>query len=695
MNQREATNNSSDERSELVKWFSDLGKDSENLVGEKGANLSEIYNLKLPITPGFIVTTKAYDYFLENSPGLNNKIKGLLEKINYEDPILLNDIAEVIRNGIMEAHMPQILEEEILDAYDSLGAGDLSDIYGSALDILQNAQEPIFVAVRSSAPAGNNPKEGLVVQQDSFLNVKGESELITHIKKCFASLFTPNEIYARYKKGLKDSPIKLAVIVQKMVDSNKSGVIFSKNPNNLDENMIIQAIWGLGEGASSKIITPDEYVLNKNLEIIDIKVAKKEIAITRDSSGSRITIPLREEKSKQQVLTKRELTRLAKLSLEIEEHYKRPQCIEFAIEGEDIYLVQTREMKTNHSNKEIKIEEDIKREIKEPVEPEKIQEIKPVATKTKTKVKLIINSPSFVDRAIHTGIKSAGIIKIEDIILESGKHPKYYLTKNAVKEYEDIIFKELNKIAEHFNELWIRTSDIIGDEFPELEGTPNEKEANPRLGLHGIRFSLNNPEIFEAELNAFKRVSESGKEVGVIIPNLVQIDELQKVKEILDKINFKEVRIGVSIETPASVQLINQICDERINFISIDINSLTQNILSIDKRNKNVSYLYNELHPAILYQLSYIIRVAKKKGVKTSIILESEKKEELIPFLIKEGIDIICMKAEDTEKIVNCIKEVEENIIKGTDQEPRKYTPKENKSEETPVIKGIEKLHER
>jgi len=528
MNQREATNNSSDERSELVKWFSDLGKDSENLVGEKGANLSEIYNLKLPITPGFIVTTKAYDYFLENSPGLNNKIKGLLEKINYEDPILLNDIAEVIRNGIMEAHMPQILEEEILDAYDSLGAGDLSDIYGSALDILQNAQEPIFVAVRSSAPAGNNPKEGLVVQQDSFLNVKGESELITHIKKCFASLFTPNEIYARYKKGLKDSPIKLAVIVQKMVDSNKSGVIFSKNPNNLDENMIIQAIWGLGEGASSKIITPDEYVLNKNLEIIDIRVAKKEIAITRDSSGSRITIPLREEKSKQQVLTKRELTRLAKLSLEIEEHYKRPQCIEFAIEGEDIYLVQTREMKTNHSNKEIKIEEDIKREIKEPVEPEKIQEIKPVATKTKTKVKLIINSPSFVDRAIHTGIKSAGIIKIEDIILESGKHPKYYLTKNAVKEYEDIIFKELNKIAEHFNELWIRTSDIIGDEFPELEGTPNEKEANPRLGLHGIRFSLNNPEIFEAELNAFKRVSESGKEVGVIIPNLVQIDNYKK-----------------------------------------------------------------------------------------------------------------------------------------------------------------------
>jgi len=111
---------------------------------------------------------------LENSPGLNNKIKGLLEKINYEDPILLNDIAEVIRNGIMEAHMPQILEEEILDAYDSLGAGDLSDIYGSALDILQNAQEPIFVAVRSSAPSGNSSKEGLVVQQDSFLNVKGD-----------------------------------------------------------------------------------------------------------------------------------------------------------------------------------------------------------------------------------------------------------------------------------------------------------------------------------------------------------------------------------------------------------------------------------------------------------------------------------------------------------------------------------------
>ncbi len=695
MDQKEAANNSSDEKPELVKWFSELGKNSENLVGEKGANLSEIYNLKLPITPGFVVTTKAYDYFLENSPGLNNKIKGLLEKINYEDPVLLNDIAEVIINSIIEAHMPPILEEEILESYDSLGASDLSDIYGSALDILQNAQEPIFVAVRSSALTGNNSKEGLVVQQDSFLNIKGENELISHIKKCFASLFTPNEIYSRYKQGLKDSPIKLAVIVQKMVDSNKSGVIFSKNPNHPDENIIIQAIWGLGEGAASKIITPDEYTLNKNLEIVDIKVAKKEIAITRDSSGSKITIPLREEKSKQQVLTKKEITRLAKLSLEIEEHYKKPQCIEFAIEGEDIYLVQTREIKINHSNKENKIEEDVKREIKEHIGTEKIQEIKPVTTKTKTKVKIIINSPSFVDRAIQTGIKSAGIIRIEDIILESGKHQNYYLAKNAIKEYENIIFKEINKIAEHFNELWIRTSDIISDEFPELEGTPKEKEANPRLGLHGIRFSLNNPEILEAELNAFKRISELGKEVGIIIPNLIQIEEIRKVKEILNKINFKEVKIGISIETPASVQMINQICDEGINLISIEISNLTQNILSIDKRNKNVSYLYNELHPAILYQLSYLIRVAKKKGVKTSIILESEKKEELIPLLVKEGIDIICIKTEDIEKTMNYIKDAEEKIIKGTDQEPRKYTPKENKTEEIPTIKGIEKLHER
>ena len=697
MNKREAIDSSSNEKPELIKWFSELGKDSEILAGEKGANLSEIYKLKLPITPGFIVTTQAYEYFIENSPGLKEKIKGLLNKINYEDKILLNDIAEVIMRSIIEAPFPSIMEEEILDAYDSLGASDLSEIYGSALDILQNAQEPIFVAVRSSVPTGENHKEGLATQQDSFLNIKGESELILHVKKCFASLFTPNEIYSRYQKGLKDSPISLAVIIQKMVDSNKSGIIFTRNPNNEYDHIVIQAIWGLGEGAASKIITPDEYTLNKDLEILDIKIAEKEIAITRDSSGSKITVPLREEKSKQQVLTKKEILKLSKLAIQIEEHYKEAQCIEFAIEGEEIYLVQTRTIKKEEIKKEKEIKQEITIESREKKQ-EKIKdtsekEIKPTTSKTKTKIKLIIDSPNLAEKASQTGISSIGLTRIENIILESGKHPNYYLVNKNVKDYEDLIFRKVNEIAKNFQEIWIRTSDIKTNEFPELDCSPKQKETNPLLGLHGIRFGLKNPEILKAELNAIKKVSESGKKVGIILPNITSTEEIKKVKEILKKINFQNALIGVALETPAAVQMISDLCYEKINLILFDINNLTQHILAVDSENSDVKYLYDEMHPAILYQLSYVIRVCKRKGIESSIFGDIENKKEMVNFLIENEIESIAVDPNYASEITDYIKKIEETIVKGTDKEPRKYNPRESKGEEAPAIKGIEKIN--
>ena len=337
MIKKEGHKDSSDDKPALVKWFSELGKDSGSVAGGKGANLGEIYNLKVPVPPGFVVTAQAYDYFIENS-GLKDKIKSLLEGINYEDTQLLNDVTTKIRTYIIEAKMPNDMEEEIIEAYETLGASDLSSVHGSALDILHNAQEPIFVAVRSSATTEDLAEASFAGQQDSFLNVKGNEQLILHVKKCFASLFTSRATYYRNKQGFKDVKASLAVVVQKMVDSTKSGVIFSKDPNYKNDNIIMEAVWGLGEGIVSGTITPDKYVVNREtMEIIDIKISDKKIAMTRDSSGGKTTVQLREEKSKQQVLTKNEVMKLSELALQLEEHYKKPQDIEFAIEGEEVY----------------------------------------------------------------------------------------------------------------------------------------------------------------------------------------------------------------------------------------------------------------------------------------------------------------------------------------------------------------------
>ncbi len=695
MSKKEDNKNNPNNENCLIKWFSELNKDSVEIAGEKAANLAEIYNLKMPVTPGFVITSPAYDYFIENSE-LKNLIKGQLEKINYQDTNLLNDISEVIRNNIIEAKMPADLEEEIIEAYENLSASDLSEVHGSALDILHNAHEPIFVAVRSSAT-----RENLGEKQESFLNIKGMHKLIEYVKRCFASLFTPQAIISRNEKGLEYYPQGIAVIVQKMVDSGKSGIILSKNPNQKDENIIIKSIWGLGEGNSFQEINPDKYIINKDMEIIDIKVGEKEIAISRDSAGNKTAIKLREEKSKQQVLTRNEVIRLSQLSLQLEEHYKEPQEIEFAIEGNEVYLVQTKPLEVKEDEETIKkltkedtsIKEEKKKNLNEPIEDTKkieknqIKESKQI--NTKTKIKLIVDSPEYSE----TNIKSVGLTRIEGIISESGKHPNYFLENRNVQEYEEIIFNGINDIAKNFNEIWVRTSDIRSDEFPNLEGSPKEKEANPKMGLHGIRFSIKNVKILEAELNALKRIGETGKKVGIILPNVTLVEEVQKVKEIIKELNFNNIKLGIMIETPAAVQMISQLCDEKIDFIIFGINSLTENILTLDKENPETKELYNEMHPAVLYQISYVIRVCKRKNVESNIYLEDKINKEMIKFLIENGINSISVNSNYANEIANHVKELEEILIKGTDKEPRRYIPKENTEGEIIPIKGVEKLH--
>jgi len=785
-----------EEKIDLIKWFSELNKNSGKVAGGKGANLGEIYNLKIPVPPGFVVTAQAYDYFIKNS-GLKEKIQNLLNGIDYENTSQLNEATEKIRKLIIDSPLPKDLEEEIVDSYETLGTEDLSSVRGSALDILNNAHEPIFVAVRSSATTEDLAEASFAGQQDSFLNIKGKFDLLIHIKKCFASLFTSRATYYRNKKGFKHLEASLAVVVQKMVDSKKSGVIFSKDPNFRDDNIVMEAVWGLGEGIVSGKITPDKHVITQKMEIIDTKIANKKIAITRDSSGKKSIAKLKEEISNKQVLTKSEILKLSEIALKLEEHYKKPQDIEFAIEKEEIYIVQTRPITTLKNKQEPQSATEIKGEVileglaaspgiasgtvkiisdlkdlhkiqkgdvlvTEMTNPDMVvsmqksaaiitndggltahaaivsremgipavvgtgdateklkdgeivtvdgfsgkiykgktaenkkKEIEKVTTQTKTEIKVMVDLPSFAKRASETGIKKVGLTRIEGIIAESGKHPNYFLEKNQIKDYEEVIFKGISQIAEYFDEMWIRTSDIRSDEFSNLEGAPKEKEANPMLGFHGIRFSLKHPEIFKAELNALKRVKEKGKKIGILLPQVISIDEVKKTKEIIKELNFENLKLGIMIETPAAVQMINQLCEEGIDFISFGTNDLTQYMLAVDRGNEEVQDLYNEMHPAILYQLGYVIRVCKRKGVKTSICGQAGSKKEMVKFLVENGIDSISVNADVASEITSYVKEIEENQIRGTDKEPRKYNPDKNTSE-IPIIpiRGIEKLKE-
>jgi len=789
----------STQKIEFIKWFSELNKDSGKVAGGKGANLSEIYNIKIPVPPGFVVTAQAYDYFIKKA-GLKEKIKDLLEKINYQDTKQLEEVTKEIRELIVNSKFPTEMQEEILEAYETLDTREIDFKEGKALDILKSSSEPIFVAVRSSATAEDLAEASFAGQQDSFVNIKGKYELLKHIKKCFASLFTARATYYRNKKGFKNEQVSLAVIIQKMVDSDKSGVIFSKDPSYKNNNIIIEAVWGLGEGIVSGKITPDKYIVSLELEISDKKISDKKIAITRDSGGNKEIIKLREEKSKNQVLKDHEIKKLAEIAIGLEKHYKKPQDIEFAIEGDEIYIVQTRPITTIQktiqkielrgeviltglaaspgiASGKIKIIENLKdlqrinkgdilvtkmtnpdmvvtmqksvaivtdeggltahaaivsREMGIPAvvgtqeattklkEGEIItvdgftgkiykgkvaetmqKEVLPVNSETKTKMKVIVDLPSFAERASKSKIKHVGLTRIEGIIAESGKHPNYFLEQNKTQDYEEVIFKGIEKIAKYFDKLWIRTSDIRSDEFQNLEGAPQEKEANPMLGMHGIRFGIKNPEILKSELKALKRISDNGKEIGLLLPQVISVEEVKKVKELLKEINFLKAKVGIMIETPAAVQLIKELTEEGIDFISFGTNDLTQYILAVDRGNEQVQHLYNEMHPAILHQLEYVIRVCKRKNVETSICGQAGSKKEMVKFLVEKGIDSISVNADMAKEISDYILEVERQLIKDTDKEPRQYQPEEKEiikeepneqdNEEVPGIENIQK----
>ncbi|MBU0959057.1 MAG: phosphoenolpyruvate synthase [Nanoarchaeota archaeon] len=785
----------------FVKWFSELNKDSGSVAGGKGANLSEIFNLKIPVPPGFVVTEQAYKYFIKKAE-IDKKINELLAPIAYEDTKKLDDITKKIRDLILKSAMPKDMEEEIIESYEALGV-DKNDYQRSAAhDILRTGAEPVFVAVRSSATTEDLAEASFAGQQDSFVNVKGNQALITNIKKAFASLFTSRATYYRNKKGFKHEQASLAVVVQKMVDSDKSGVIFSKDPSYDKDTILMEAVFGLGEGIVSGRITPDTYRISKDIEILDKKISEKKIAITRDSGGNQEIVKLNEEKSKSQVLKDHEIKTLAELALKLEDHYKKPQDIEFAIENGEISIVQTRpittmEKRIGENVEELKGEviltglaaspgigvgkikivhtmEDLQKINKgdvlvtEMTNPDMVvtmqksaaivtdeggltshaaivsremgipavvgtqeatqklkegetitvdgftgkvykgkvsetvqKEILKVTSETKTKIKLIVDLPSAAKRASESGIKKVGLTRIEGIIAESGRHPEYFLKQNKMQEYEEIIFKGIKDIGQYFEEMWIRTSDIRSDEFHNLEGAPQEIEVNPMLGFHGIRYSLKNPEILKAEIRALKRVAETGKTIGLLLPQIISVEEVKEVKKYTKELGFNKAKIGVMVETPACVQIIKDICDEGIDFVSFGTNDLTQYMLAIDRGNEKVQYLYNEMHPAILYQIGFVIRVCKRNNVETSICGQSGSTKPMVKYLVERGINSISVNADKAKEIADYVAELEKNMVEGTDEEPRRYQPKkeeqpitavENEKQEEQIKKDIKEI---
>ncbi|MEM2743634.1 MAG: phosphoenolpyruvate synthase [Nitrososphaerota archaeon] len=324
-------------KEKLILWFEEVRKEDVPLVGGKNANLGEMINAGIPVPPGFAITAYAYKKFITET-GIAEKIYEIIKEkvVDPNNPEQYEQASKEIRKLIEATPMPKEIENEIRKAYKQL-----SKKVGAV---------EVSVAVRSSATAEDLPDASFAGQQETYLNVNGESEVLEKVQKCWSSLFTPRAIFYRTQKGFPHEKVLISVAVQKMVNSRSAGVMFTINPVTGDRNQIvIEGNWGLGESVVSGAVSPDDFIVDKNnFNIIEKRISTKAVEYIRDpKTGKTIHATIPTERQNAPCLSDEEIIYLAKLAKRIEEHYGRPQDIEWAIDKDgkfpdNIFIVQSR-----------------------------------------------------------------------------------------------------------------------------------------------------------------------------------------------------------------------------------------------------------------------------------------------------------------------------------------------------------------
>ncbi len=769
-----------------IAWFRDLSKGDTAKVGGKGANLSEMYNADIPIPPGFCITVDAYKQFLDET-GIDIEIYSILKNLNVEDTTALHEAAERIQEIILSEKMPAKIKNDIIQAYDNMNI-DI-DIFKSAnkdtLAMIKAGRDLPYVAVRSSATAEDQPEHSFAGQNETYLNIRGNENLVKAVQKCWASLFGARSIFYRVVNKLEHEKVFISVVVQKMVNATEAGVIFTANPatNNTDE-IVIEAGLGLGEAVVSGAINPDTYIVDKNtFAIKDKKIARQDFMIVLDQNlGRNVRRTLEDYEATMQKLSDEKIIKLAKLAKLVEIHYEgKPQDLEFANEGPRILIVQTRAITTLKPKEEIKTEEKhgeviitglgaspgiasgvvkivktnedlekvkagdvlvthmtnpdmavgykkvcaiitdeggttchaaiVSRELGIPavvgtekatqilkegdeitvdgregkvyrgkiaIETPKFaaEEVSAEKLETVTEVKVIVDMPEIAEKAAKTGADGVGLLRVEFLILGMPEHPYFMITSGKKNEFVEKLADGLRTIAKAFNgkPVWYRTMDAPTDEFRRMKGGENEpEEDNPMMGWRSIRRDLDQPEMLTAQFEAIKKLHSEGlTNIGVMLPLVTHVEQIKKAKEYLRQVGLEpleEIEFGVMIETPASVQIIKEICEEGVDFVSFGTNDLTQFTLAVDRNNARIQKLYDEMHPAVLRQIKQVIDVCKKYGVETSVCGQSASRMDMVEWLVKAGIDSISPNPDAVQEARRIVARTEKKLLLGVARE--------------------------
>lgn len=706
-----------------VVWFSEVGRDDVPVVGGKGANLGELTRAGIPVPPGFVVTADTYFRFIDHS-GLEPVIRKELFGLDVHNSRELNERARRIRTRLMEAPVPAHISEAIRKAYRELGEG--------------------AVAVRSSATAEDLPEASFAGQQSTYLNVVGEENVVRAVQACWASLWEGRAIFYREESGYDHMKVALAVPVQRMVQSEISGVMFTVEPVTSDASKItIEAVYGLGEGIVSGEISPDLYIVAKqSLHVQSVTRAPQDRMIARhaESDGGHESgnawVPVPAELVERQKLTEDEIRELARVGRNVEEHYGSHQDIEWAYEGGHFYLVQSRPvttMRVAHDDGDdgehetapillagqpaspgvgygtVRVVHDpadidivrpgdilvaemttpdfvpamkravaivtdrggrtchaaiVSRELGIPCvvgagdatvrltadqavtvdgssgavyegealarlawyERHKERYAQSASLKTTTRLYVNLAEPELAERVGQRPVDGVGLLRAEFIVAQIGVHPRTFIEEGRPEEYTRQLAEGIREFCRSFDPRPVvyRLTDFKTNEYANLRGGAKYEasEENPMIGFRGASRYIEEPDVFQLEIEAIKLVRAEYNNLYIMVPFVRTPAELARVKQILAENGLQrgdDFKLWMMVEVPSNVLILDSFIDVGIDGISIGSNDLTQLVLGVDRDSEKLAATFDERNEAVMLAIQHAVLTARRRGLTVSI----------------------------------------------------------------------------